>query len=182
MSLSALSDNLVLFENRGRLLESLDSLLRTANVPADVIGGVALGFYNYVRNTEDIDILIQKSDYDTVANALVAKDAVWLGKEKFSWLSYTIQICCGGQKIRDTEFPEPANTIPGLKPVSLSRLLAMKVEGGLNQFRHRADFIELVKRNKVGSESFESEVLSLLSPKARRTAIALWNKAQKEMG
>lgn len=182
MNLSSLSQKLLLLENIPRVLEGLNRLLQDIGVPADLIGGVALSNYNYVRNTEDVDILIKKSDYSAVANALVSNGAVWLNKEnKYSWQNHTIQICYGGLKVRDTVFLDPANTTPGLTVIDLPRLLAMKVEGGMNQHRHRTDFIELIKRNDLDIDYIKGQVVPLLKPLQQQLAMALFDKAQDEI-
>ncbi len=182
MKLSDLSAKLLLFENIPHVLETLNQLLQDVGVPANLIGGVALGSYNYIRNTEDIDILIKQSDYEKVATALLSKGAVWLKKEnKYSLQNHTVQICYGGLRVRDTIFPDPTNTTPGLVVIDLPRLLAMKIEGGMNQHRHRTDFIELVKRNNLDIEYIKTQVLSLLRPQQRQLALTLFEKAQKEL-
>ena len=182
MKLSNLSEKLLLLENIHHVLEALDQLLHSIGVPANLIGGIALGGYNYIRNTEDIDILIKQLDYEKVATALLSKGAIWLNKEnKYSWQNHTVQICYGGLKVRDTIFPDPTNTTPGLTIIDLPRLLAMKVEGGMNQHRHRTDFIELVKRNNLDIEYIKTQVVPLLQSQQRQLAMALFEKAQKEL-
>jgi hypothetical protein len=181
MNLHDLSRLMTLFENRRGVIDVLNSILQQINVPADLIGGVALGSYNYIRNTEDIDILIDKSDYDKVANAIIRAGGNSLGKNnKFSLSGHTIQICYSGLKVRHTTFKRPSNTEPGLKVIDLPQLLLMKIEAGISQFRHRADFIELVKRNDISLQYLEDHVFGSLDKMARAQAIELWKRAQEE--
>lgn len=77
---------------------------------------------------------------------MLSNGAVWLNKEnKYSWNGHTVQICYGGLKVRDTKFQDPTNIVPGLVVIDLPRLLAMKTEGGMNQHRHRTDFIKFCR-------------------------------------
>ena len=143
---------------------------------------VAISSYNYIRNTEDIDILIKQSDYEKVVTTLLSKGAVWLHKEnKYSWQNNIVQICYGGLRVRDTIFPDPTNVAPGLTVIDLPRLLAMKVEGGMNQHRHRTDYIELVKRNNLTAEYIKEHVLPLLRLQQQQLAMVMFDKAQKEL-
>jgi hypothetical protein len=92
MGLSDLSKSMALFENRHIVIDILDSLLQQIDIPADLIGGVALGSYNYIRNTEDVDILIDRSDYDKVADAIIKSGGDSLGKNnKFSLSGHTLK-------------------------------------------------------------------------------------------
>ena len=181
MDLRDLSKSMVLFENRHKIIDSLDSILQQIGVPADLIGGVALGSYNYTRNTEDIDILIDRSDYDKVANVIINNGGSSLGKNNKFYLSgYTVQICYSGLKVRHTTFKKPSNAEPGLKVIGLPQLLLMKIEAGISQFRHRADFIELVKRNNISLQYLEDHVFGSLDKMARAQAIELWKRALEE--
>jgi hypothetical protein len=84
-------------------------------------------------------------------------------------------------KVRDTIFPDPTNITPGLTVIDLPRLLAMKVEGGMNQHRHRTDVIELIKRNSLDIEYIQTQVIPLLRPQQQQLTMALFEKAQKEL-
>ena len=173
---------MALFENRSSIIDILDKLLRSIGVPADLIGGVALGAYNYIRNTENIDILINKSDYSKVADAIVKSGGDSLGKNnKFSLAGYTVQICYDGLKVRQTIFRKPSNTEAGLKVIDLPQLLIMKIEAGVNQHRHRTDFIELVKRNNISLEYLEDNVFEAIGKTEKQLAIALLKIAKKEL-
>jgi hypothetical protein len=181
MNLHDLSISMTLFENRHKVIDTLNIILQQAGVPADLIGGVALGSYNYTRNTEDVDILIDRSDYDKVANAIIKNGGDSLGKNnKFSLSGYTIQLYYSGLKVRHTTFKKPSNTKAGLKVIDLPQLLVMKIEAGISQFRHRADFIELVKRNDISLQYLEDNVFGSLDEMARAQAIELWKRAQEE--
>jgi hypothetical protein len=156
--------------------------LQKIDVPADLIGGVALGSYNYIRNTEDVDILIDKSNFSKVANAIVDSGGQYLGKEnKLSLFGHTIQICYNGLKVHKTIFPKPSNTIAGLSVIGLPNLLAMKIEAGMSQQRHRSDFVELVKRNNISLEYLKDNVYQLLDKDSIRWGLALWKIAKKEL-
>ena len=125
--------------------------------------------------------MIKKSDYEKVAKALLSNGAVLNKENKYSWNGHIVQICYGGLKVIDTKFQDPTNIVPGLVVIDLSRLLAMKTEGGMNQHRHRTDFIELVKRNGLDQEYIRTKVLPLLRPQLQKLAMVLYNKAQKEL-
>lgn len=181
MNLRNLSQSMFLLENRDSVIDVLDRILCNAKIPADLIGGVALGSYNYIRNTEDVDILINQIDYSKIADAIITNGGHSVGKEnKFVLFGHTIQICYDGLKVRDTTFKKPTNTEAGLKVIDLPKLLVMKIEAGMNQYRHRADFVELVKRNNISRQYLEDNVLGLLDKLTKQQAISLWKVAQKE--
>lgn len=181
MDLRSLSRDFVLLEERQSIVDLLDKILKQINVAADLIGGVALQYYGYKRYTEDIDLLINRNDYDALANAIVSAGGFSLGKNnRFELNNYQIQLCYNGLKVSDTVFPKPSSNNPGLNVISLKVLLKMKIEAGMNRAKDRADFIELIKRGKINKEYIETELYPILSKMQQQTASALWDKASKE--
>ena len=179
--LQKLSRTLTLLEDYQTTVDTLDGLLKRVDVAADLIGGVAVIYYGYVRNTGDIDILINRDDYGKVADAIVEAGGHTLGKNnKFELGQYVVQICYDGLKVRDTVFRKPESTKSGLNIVSLPSLLRMKVEGGMNQSRHRSDVIELIKRSKISKEYLDTEVIPLLTKTQCDLLNALYTKATIE--
>jgi hypothetical protein len=168
-------------EERQSIIDLLDKILKQIKVAADLIGGVALQYYGYKRYTEDIDLLIDRSNYDVLANAIINTGGFSLGKNnRFELNNYQIQICYDGLKVGDTIFPKPSSSSHGLNVISLKILLKMKMEAGMNRAKDRADFIELIKRGKISKEYIETELFPILSKMQQRTALVLWNKASKE--
>ena len=181
MDLRALSQSMMLFENRDSIIDVLDQLLSKISVAADLIGGVALQYYDYRRNTEDIDILISQENYEKLADAIVAAGGTSLGKNnRFELNQYQIQLCYAGQTVRGTTFPEPSSGKPGLNVVSLKLLLKMKLDAGMDRAKDRADFIELVKRNKISRDYILNELSPILPKMQQQLAYVLWDKASKE--
>mgnify|MGYP003381828981 CR=1 FL=1 len=61
----------------------LIDLLLKHEVPFVVIGGHAVTFHGYVRSTEDVDIVFQRTDdsEDSLLDALLEVHAKWIGNE-----------------------------------------------------------------------------------------------------
>ncbi len=144
-------------------LERACGALSAANVPYAVIGGNAVAAWvatvddGAVRNTRDVDLLLQEEDLDRATAALASvgfvRDRVMnvivfldgpQGKP-----SQGIHILLAGKKVRD-DYPSPTPTIDqsieidGKKIVSLQALVEMK----LNSFRdkdrtHLRDMIQI---------------------------------------
>ena len=67
MKLEQLSKALLL-ENHEHTIQTVDRLLKQLNIAADLIGGAAVVHYGYIRNTDDVDILITRDNYGRVAD------------------------------------------------------------------------------------------------------------------
>ena len=179
--LTRLDQALTITENRNKLLTELNSFLQSLLIPANLIGGMALATYGYIRNTEDIDILIHQHNYSKLAQALTDKGAKPEPNNKYKLNNTYIQIYYGGQQIHKNspdKFPEPTTNTPGLTVIELPQLLAMKVQAGYSRAKDRADYIELIKRGSIPITTIETEVLPLLTKSGyKQLAKQLWKQA-----
>jgi hypothetical protein len=140
------------------------SALTAAGVSHAIVGGVAVCLHGYRRNTVDLDLLICKDDQAKVRAALESSGYIWSAEQaEFRAPSGPpVQFIISGQRAgkgADVFLPQPDAAgvtveIEGLKVVSLSRLIEMKLACGLSSPRrtHRdlADVVELIAVHKLG--------------------------------
>ncbi|MDP1712492.1 MAG: hypothetical protein Q8K86_08550 [Candidatus Nanopelagicaceae bacterium] len=172
-----------LFEDKQSLIAELDALAKSLGIPAMVIGGAALPTYNFVRLTEDVDLITTVDDAHKLGDALLKTGHFqFVGHSKFKHDSgLEVNFCPEGVRTHQSSiktFPSTEDKTPGLHVVSLPRLLAMKVEA--RRMRDRGDVVELVKRNGLTRQWMEENVLPLLTGMGGKLAMDLWKEAQKE--
>jgi hypothetical protein len=179
-SLSATAHCFSLFESREQAVKLIFNITKQIGVPAMVIGGAALPNYGYNRSTEDIDLVVTVSDAYKLGDALIASGFQFIGHNKFQHSSgILINLCPTGTKAGHSVFPFIEDSSPGLRYVSLPRLLAMKISA--KRLKDRGDFGELVKRNKLSKEYVVNNVLPLLSDIDGKWALELWKQAVSEI-
>ena len=166
------------------IIDYLRQIAKNHHIAITVIGGMALPAHNYARWTSDIDFLVTQSGAYKVANALLnTGEFEDIGGNKLKHKSDVIvNICPEGVKAGKIKFPAPNTKKGELDIVNLSLLLALKISA--SRYKDRADAVELIKRNKVSKEQLIADIIPLikmLNPVAERMAIALHNKAIKEL-
>lgn len=171
-----------LTESRQTLIPELDKLAKANKISAMIIGAAAMPKYNYIRSTEDIDIITTADDAYKFGDLLNATGQFeFIGHSKFKHVKTGLDVnfCPEGVKAGDTTFPKQETNAPGLNYVSLPLLLALKIKA--KRLRDRADYVELIKRNHLDLEYINENVLPLLNKTDAKWAITFWNKAQKEL-
>lgn len=179
---SPLNSALLLVEsgNNSKLLGILQSAATELSIPIYIIGGMAVANYGYQRFTNDIDILIYTNDSSNLANWLFKRGFVDQGRNHLVNGPMVINICTPDVVAGTTKFPPIPSNTPGVKVIDLPRLLAMKLDA--NRYKDRADFVELVKANKISLDYITNQVAPLVQNQmAKRMATTLWKKAQAEM-
>ena len=138
-------------------------VLMESGVPHAICGGVAVCLHGYQRNTVDIDLIVRKSDAETVKTALEPAGLVWnQGEAEFrSADGIAVQFLYAGDRagrgaevyLPDPEGESNIETVEGLSVVRLSRLIEMKIACGLGNVRrtHKdfADVVELIAIRKL---------------------------------
>ena len=170
-----------LFEGRDDLISTLDAAAKQVDVPAMIIGAAAMPKYAYNRATEDIDIVTSVDDAYKLGDHLqTIGEFEFIGHSKFKHRSgIDVNFCPTGVIAGHCKFPTPESTNPGLTHASLPMLLALKAQA--NRYKDRADFVELVKRNKLSMEYLEQNVFPKLSTFYQQLASKLWQSAQEEL-
>lgn len=164
-------------KNAGEFFDGTSALHRAADrlrlrlndlgVPFAIAGGFALSAYKHRRETEDIDILVRKEDWQRFKGAVLG-------------LGYT-EVFSGSKAVRDTEddvrieplytggypgdgkpkpitFPDPADprvvfTNERYPVVTLEKLVDLKIAAGMTspgrRLKDYADAVELIRKNAL---------------------------------
>ncbi len=140
-----------------------------------IIGGIALGVHNYLRYTEDIDILVSKSSASKIQELIGHGYTLRPGSNKN--LTYTIgpkripiDILVEGDIEGDVSLPNPVNVrvkLFGVWYLDLPSLIEFKLNAGRD--KDISDVRELIKANSLDqsfstglNSSVRSKFLSLL--------------------
>ena len=171
----------VILEAHSRLIDILDFLTKSINVSATIIGGSALPKYNYVRMTEDVDLLMTVADAQKFGDLLVKRnDFSFIGHSKFRHSSgIDINLCPEGVVVGHTKFPKPEISVSGIHYIDLPHLLVMKIQA--KRQKDRGDYVELIKRNGLSLKYVEENVYPLLGGMDKQWAVYYWKQAQKEI-
>ena len=174
-----------LTESRGAV-SSLDSILKSHNISYAIIGGMALLKYKYSRTTDDIDILVDRSDkqkMDSIPIGFMRKmTEKWfmLHEPKFKVeVIYSGEI--SGDGINGLVFPSPSeiNEIKdGISYISLDKLIEFKLSSGIygKRFKDFGDVQELIKLNKLPKEYGDKFRKDL-----KEKYIEIWEAEEKEL-
>jgi hypothetical protein len=154
---------------RNRLLRAA-AALEGAGVCYAVVGGNAVAAWvatvaeSAVRNTQDVDILLDRSEFENAKRALAA--AGFVHQEVFGVDLFldgpdahprdVVHVVFGGEKVRphyDAPAPSPAETEPfpqGLRVLALDALVRMK----LTSFRlkDRVHLVDLIEIGLIGEK------------------------------
>lgn len=181
LDLALFESKYVMSENVEQVKSQVDSIARSLNVPATIIGGSALHKYNYDRMTGDIDIITSVDDAHKLGNQLMNTGKFeFIGLKKFRHIQtgLIINFCPEGTPVGKHTFPPVSHRRPGLYYADLQLLLQMKILA--NRSKDKGDVAELIKRNKLSVEYIE-EIASGLPKFYQIVAMNLWYEAQKEM-
>jgi hypothetical protein len=142
------------FEGRSELHRTLVKLQKNFDklgISYVVIGGMALAAHGSVRMTEDIDVLVTRSDLAKVHERMVGRGYVRLfeGSKHVRDAETRVKIefvIAGGfpgdGKPKPISFPDPADAEPvehdGVKFIGLARLIELKLASGMTGGPERA--------------------------------------------
>ncbi|MHB0961295.1 MAG: hypothetical protein ACYC0X_27995 [Pirellulaceae bacterium] len=161
--------------------------LNAANIPYAVIGGNAVQHWvsqvdeSVVRNTRDVDIILNESDLDRAISALEAEDFVYrrsAGVTMFldgpdAKARDAVHVVFAGKKVRE-EYPEPVPTLDRFelmddcRTLPFEQLVMMKLTSYL-----RKDQVHLLDMISIGL--LDESWLERLSPELRRRLEELFN-------
>lgn len=168
-------------------LRRVTRALNSANIPYAVIGGNAVQHWvsqvdeSVVRNTRDVDIILNRSDLDRAIPALEAEGFVYrrsAGVTMFldgpdAKARDAVHVVFAGEKVRD-EYPEPVpeidqyEFIDDARTLPFDRLITMK----LTSFRDK-DRVHL--RDMISIGLIDESWLDRLSPELRLRLEGLLN-------
>lgn len=158
------------FERSGPVWDTLcelESHLKSAGIDYVVIGGLALNAHGYPRQTVDVDIVLNKSDFDRFVTELSSGEFKQKPNMTRRFINartdVSIDVLVAGQLAGDTKknkvirFPDPktAEQHEGIRTISLAKLIELKLVTW--RFKDWGDVVELIRRNQL-TESFASQL------------------------
>ncbi len=152
-------------------LLALDRDLTEVGIDYALVGGVALGIYNYLRYTEDIDILISRRSTESLKK-LEGKGYIYSETGKLLYLLLTdtrirIDIVIEGDDF-GLVMPDPTTVrqrVAGLWVVNLPTLVTLKILAGRN--KDLQDVLQLIQENDLDTE-FSNELPEPAATKFRK--------------
>ena len=136
-------------------LADLRVLLARAEVPYALVGGIAVIHHGYVRTTQDIDLLLDRSELDRVVPLLNAGGFDTSGERRWQHRSTRVNVdllFAGEPMPRERDrYPSPADVGRSSREadiVDLPALVTLKLQAG--RFRDEADVVELLQRLDEG--------------------------------
>ncbi len=161
---------LLILDKRGALLDlarEISDLMRSANIPGVVVGGVAVVLHGYMRTTNDIDIFLQPP-LEPLAELLTANGFIF-NSERKEFVKHCVPI--------HLVLPEQIGTllnaaveIEGITTVTLVDLINTKLRSGsknLLRAQDLADVIGLIRHHQLTSD-FARHLDKALRPAFRK--------------
>lgn len=161
-------------------LRRVTKALNAADVPYAIIGGNAVQHWvaqvdeSVVRNTRDVDIILNKSDLDRAIDALERVGFIYRRAASVSMFldgpnakaRDAVHVVFAGQKVRD-EYPEPVPEIDDYELIDEARTLPLEalVRMKLSSFRDK-DRVHI--RDMISVQLVDESWLTRLSPELRR--------------
>lgn len=164
------------FEKKGPVWDALHSLvihLDKASVDYVVIGGMALNFHNYQRQTTDVDIVLTRAGFDDFKRVLEnaryrrVEGAPCRFVDPDSEVAIDILLAgnLAGKRSKNStiRFPDPSHAEfhDNMRTVSMATLIELKLVTW--RFKDWGDVVELIRRNNLPAtfaEQLDSTVRS----------------------
>jgi hypothetical protein len=141
-----------MLDKRGALLDiarEISDLMRAADIPGVVVGGVAVVLHGHVRTTNDIDIFLQPP-LEPLADLLTANDFTFNQERKeFVKHGVPVHLVLSDQV---GALQKEAVEIDGITTVTLFDLINMKLRSGsknLLRAQDLADVIGLIRHHQL---------------------------------
>jgi hypothetical protein len=170
-----------------RTLAKLRDRLDELEINYVIIGGMALTAHGYARMTEDVDVLVTRSDLAKIHKHLVGRGyaRVFAGSKNIRDADTRVKIefvltgdYPGSGMPQAIRFPDPADTAAverdGVKFVGLVGLLELKLASGMTGGPDRAKDLVDVQQLIKGS-SLSRELGDQLNPEVRTKYHELWD-------
>jgi hypothetical protein len=162
-------------------MQAITKLLTEYGIRFCFIGGSTLPFYNYRRQTEDIDIIIDSRDRDKLKDLPIGyiKD-LSQGRLKVFKLhepETRIDIITSGESMGNSnyKFPKPdavSDDINNLPVINLYDLIRFKIIAGIygKRLKDFGDVQELIKKNNLNENLMNNEPNDI-----KNKYIEIWN-------
>lgn len=168
-----------------RALEDLKRLALAEGIPIAVVGGLGAIRYGYPAATQDVDIVVAKTDLDRLLRAApnFGLKVAWRGKSGWHTLTHgdvEINVVPEGGKAHTqapTTIPSPAKlgVSSGLDYASLPGWLELKLSSGRQ--KDRGHIVEVMKASR--DEEIQN-ARSAIAPAYLTLFDELWRQAQEE--
>lgn len=194
----AYAEGLSFFSGTGMVNDTLKRLaadLDNAGISYAVIGAIALNNHGYRRFTEDIDLLITREGLEKFRSSLVGlgyRPAFEGAIKKFRTTAENVPVEMitageypGDGKPKSVVFPEPSEfsvDIDGIKTISLSKLVELKLASGMtapDRLKDLADVQELIKIKHL-DEDFAQSLDDSVRSKFNELRVAVENARNEE--
>jgi hypothetical protein len=181
------------FEEKSAVFDTLRKItgrLNDLGIPYAIVGGMALFRHGLRRFTEDVDILVTRSDLQTIherleglgylppfANSKQLRDTDNGVRIEF----LTTGDYPGDGKPKPVAFPDPdavSVEIDGVRYLKLPTLIELKLASGMTsrgRLHDLGDVMKLIQTLKLTPDFADQ-----LNPYVRQTFLELWNDAQTE--
>lgn len=172
-----------------KTLRELAKDLDRERISYAVIGGMALNLWGYVRQTQDIDVLLTKRGLEKFRKKLAGRGYVPVFPDaersfRNSETGVHIEIVTAGEypgdgKPKSVSFPNPSKASQrkeGYRVISLEKLIELKLASGLSaphRLRDLSDVLDLVRALNL-PKSFRDR----LDPSVQEAYVQLWNAAR----
>ncbi len=144
-------------------LRRASGILNEAEIPYAVVGGNAVALWvatideDAVRNTRDVDLLVERCDWPKVVAAMQASGLIFRHAASLDmFLEHPddkarrgIHIIFGGERVNERQIlPNPATTesvdMDGIRVIALAALVRLKLDAWRDKDRtHLRDFLEV---------------------------------------
>jgi len=164
-----------------RIARKLDEL----GIPYAIAGGMALFAHGYRRFTEDVDILVTREGSLRAHDALVGLGYLppFEGSKNLrdAELGVRIEFLIAGDypgdgKPKPVQFPDPAavaETIGGMKFLSLHALIELKLASGMSNPRRARDLVDV--QELIEALKLPASLADQLNPMVRHRYRELWS-------
>lgn len=172
------NEALAMLHGESKILDvarEVSGVLRSAEIPGAIIGGVAVVLHGYVRTTLDVDVWTPEPA-ERLAEALKDAGFVWnRSRREFAIAGVPVHLVLTDQTGRE---PARRREIDGITTVSLADLINLKLRSGTKSVLRAidlADVIGLIRANRLGS-SFAVKIDKPLRAEFRKLVTAIRNQ------
>ena len=188
----ALREGSMHFEGESGVHKTLERICRTLDergIPYCILGGMALFFHGYRRFTEDVDLLVTPEGLQTISEELTGRGYLppFSGSRNLRDTETGVRIDFvttgeypGDGRPKPVAFPSPefdTVEIDGMRFVSLSKLIELKLASGISNPRRARDLADV--QELIALLSLPADFRNQLDASVQAKYAELWNVVQQ---
>ena len=138
-------------KDQWKAIKGISKILKDKDISFTFIGGAARNQYNYLKTTQDIDILIAKKDIEKIKNLPIgfikkARSTTirnWVMHQPKTEIEFIFEGDISGDGVKGLKFVSPkslSNNIKGEPFITLENLIKYKLSSGLYGHLRFKDF------------------------------------------